>query len=230
MKFTCSVTINQPRDKVVEYFNYVSTQLENVVLEKYGETNEHRPLYVSYISSKENIKNLEQIRQNNLGQTGLAAASNNTIAIVWLSYNVHGNESSSTEASMQTLYELVTTKKEYLENTLVIIDPCINPDGRDRYVNFYYQYGANPIDMQRFSASHNETWPGGRPKAFRVLASGYASRRGNFLPTTRGFLRGNYQELSFSGSPIFISRKTIARRLGGASITKAGSRGIWPQF
>ena len=101
--------------RVVDYFTYVSTQLDNVLLEKYGETNERRPLYVSYISSKKNIENIEQIRHNNLGQTGLKPASINDIAIVWLSYNVHGNEASSTEASMQTLYELVTTKKDQLD-------------------------------------------------------------------------------------------------------------------
>ena len=57
--------------KVVDYFKYVSSTLSNVKLEKYGETNEHRPLYVSYISSKENIADLENIRKNNLTQTGI---------------------------------------------------------------------------------------------------------------------------------------------------------------
>ncbi len=148
--------------KVVEYFTYVSNQLENVVLEKYGETNEHRPLYVSYISSKKNIQNLEQIRLANLGQTGLKPKSDNDIAIVWMSYNVHGNEASSTEASMQTLYELVTQKKDYLENTLVIIDPCINPDGRDRYVNWFNQVSSSPYNPDQNAKEHHEPWPGGR--------------------------------------------------------------------
>ena len=34
----------------------------------------------------------------------------NTKAIVWLSYNVHGNETLSSEAAMHSLYELVTVK------------------------------------------------------------------------------------------------------------------------
>ena len=148
--------------RVVDYFTYVSTQLDNVLLEKYGETNERRPLYVSYISSKKNIENIEQIRRNNLGQTGLKPTSSNDIAIVWLSYNVHGNEASSTEASMQTLYELVTTKKDQLENTLVIIDPCINPDGRDRYANWYNQVKSEPYTTDQNSKEHREPWPGGR--------------------------------------------------------------------
>ena len=153
--------------KVVEYFTYVSNQLGNVVLEKYGETNEHRPLYISYISSQENINNLEQIRLKNLGQTGLKTDQGDAeIAIVWLSYNVHGNEASSTEAAMGTLYKLVTEKKSYLENTLVIIDPCMNPDGRDRYVNWYNQVASSPYNPDQNAKEHNEPWPGGRPNHY----------------------------------------------------------------
>ena len=98
--------------KVVAYFKYVSTILGNVKLKKYGETNENRPLYITFISSQENINNLENIRKENLSQTGITAGNvANKKAIVWLSYNVHGNEASSTEAAMLTLYELVTNKK-----------------------------------------------------------------------------------------------------------------------
>jgi hypothetical protein len=153
--------------RVVDYFEYVSSSLSNVKLEKYGETNEHRPLYISYISSEENIKNLEEIRKSNLSQTGiLKGNTDNKIAIVWMSYNVHGNEASSTEASMLTLYELVTSKKEWLKNTLVIIDPCINPDGRDRYVNWYNQVKSTPFDISQDAKEHHEPWPGGRPNHY----------------------------------------------------------------
>ncbi|MEQ6124242.1 M14 family metallopeptidase [Pseudotenacibaculum sp. MALMAid0570] len=153
--------------KVVEYFTYVSNQLGNVEMEKYGETNEHRPLYITYVSSQKNIDNLEQIRLKNLGQTGLKPSNgNNDIAIVWLSYNVHGNEASSTEASMNTLYKLVTEKKSYLENTLVIIDPCINPDGRDRYVNWFNQVSSSPYNSDQNAKEHREPWPSGRPNHY----------------------------------------------------------------
>ncbi|QTD37492.1 zinc carboxypeptidase [Polaribacter batillariae] len=153
--------------RVIDYFQYVSKTLSNVKMEKYGETNEHRPLYLSYISSQENINNLDQIRKDNLSQTGIIAGNaNNNIAIVWLSYNVHGNEASSTEASMLTLYELVTNKKEWLENTIVIIDPCINPDGRDRYVNWYNQVKSTPFNADQNAKEHREPWPGGRPNHY----------------------------------------------------------------
>ena len=156
--------------QVLDYFNYISKKLpENVVMEKYGETYERRPLYLTYISSKENIKNIELIRENNLINAGVKKLEKSKnynlkkdVAIVWLSYNVHGNESSSTEASMKTLYLLLTKNSKLLQNTIVIIDPCINPDGRDRYANWYNQTGNFPYNTNPKSREHDEPWPGGR--------------------------------------------------------------------
>ncbi len=141
-----------------------------VSLRQYGETNEHRPLYVAFISTAENISNLENIRLNNLRLAHLtkdkAAPVENTPAIVWLSYNVHGNEPSSSEAAMLTLFSLVDpgnlNTKEWLKNTVVVIDPCLNPDGRDRYVNWFNSMVGNNYDPAKYARDHDEPWPGGR--------------------------------------------------------------------
>ena len=98
-----------PHFKIVNYFNQVAKQLPDMVkVEQYGETNEGRPLLLAYIASKENLANLENIRKNNLRLANMSndkmAADENAPAIVWLSYNVHGNEASSSEAAMLTLY------------------------------------------------------------------------------------------------------------------------------
>jgi len=155
--------------QVVDYFQYVESQLTSQVkMVKYGETYERRPLYVTYLSSEENMKNLETIRENNLKNAGILPgdSGNPDIAIVWLSYNVHGNEASSTEASMQTLYTLLTEKQEWLKNTVIIIDPCVNPDGRDRYANWYNITASVPYDIDPQSSEHIEPWPGGRPNHY----------------------------------------------------------------
>ncbi len=147
--------------KVVEYYQQLATaDPDRVVLEQYGETNEGRPLYLVFLGSKDIISNREAIRENHL--KSLVGESTNDHSIVWLSYNVHGNESVSTEASMKTAFELLTAKRDYLENTLVIIDPCINPDGRDRYVNWYNQTKNNRIQPDPNSAEHFEPWHSGR--------------------------------------------------------------------
>jgi hypothetical protein len=123
---------------------------------------------VAYISSEENLKNIETIRENNLKNAGILEGNPtaNQVAIVWLSYNVHGNEASSTEASMKTLYTLLTQKQDWLKNTLIIIDPCINPDGRDRYVNWFNETSSTPYDSDQQASEHNEPWPGGRPNHY----------------------------------------------------------------
>ncbi len=152
--------------QVVAYYQHVAENSSMVKLKEYGKTYEGRPLLLAYVANDVNMGQLETIRTDNLKRAGIEDGSPTTnIAIVWLSYNVHGNEANSTEASMATIYDLVRSGSEsrkYLENTVVIIDPCINPDGRDRYVNFYWQYGNDPYNPDPQAAEHLEPWPGGR--------------------------------------------------------------------
>ncbi|MCK0188525.1 M14 family zinc carboxypeptidase [Arenibacter sp. F20364] len=147
--------------EVVEYYKYLAENAsDRVKLVEYGKTNERRPLIMAYVSTSENIAALESIRSEHLKNT--TGEGSPTKAIVWLSYNVHGNESVSTEASMQTIFELLTSKSNYLTNTLVIMDPCINPDGRDRYVNWYNQFKNSPNNIDPNSKEHHEGWLNGR--------------------------------------------------------------------
>ncbi len=157
-----------PHHRVMDYVQHVADQSPNVQLQPYGTTYEGRPLLVAYVSSPDNLEQLDTIRQNNLRLAGMAEGDvqGSTKGIVWLSYNVHGNESVSTESSMQTLYELAdptnARTQPWLDDTVVIIDPCINPDGRERYVQWYNRtVGATPNPTPE-AREHNEPWPGGR--------------------------------------------------------------------
>ncbi len=159
-----------PHYKIVNYFNQTVAAMPQLMkLEKYGETNEGRELLLAFVSSAENMTRLEEIRRNNLRLTGMLKdkpADLSAPAIVWLSFNVHGNEASSSEVSMKTLYELLNPSnaqtKEWLKNTVVIIDPCLNPDGRDRYVNWFNQMVGKNANADIASREHSEPWPGGR--------------------------------------------------------------------
>jgi hypothetical protein len=157
-----------PHYRIVDYFKYIAQVSKNIKLQQYGTTNEGRPLLAAFISSNENINQLEYIRHNNLRLTGIESgnADLNAPVIVWLSYNVHGNEPSSSEAAMLTLYDLVnpdnTQTKAWLKNTVVVIDPCLNPDGRERFVNFFNPVRSLVPDVNPASREHMEPWPGGR--------------------------------------------------------------------
>jgi len=151
-----------PQYQVVNYYNALQASFAaNIKIEKYGKTNENRDLILVYIGTAENIAKLEQIKSEHK-----KGGSAEKISIVWLSYNVHGNEASGTEAAMQTAYDLITKNQDYLKNTMVIMDPCLNPDGRDRYVNWYYQLKTKKANPNPDAAEHNEPWPGGRPNHY----------------------------------------------------------------
>lgn len=157
-----------PHYRVLDYFRYISGVAKNVKLQEYGKTTEGRTLLVAFIASPDNMNRLEEIRLNNLRLAGLqnGTADKKQPVIAWLSYNVHGNEPTSTEAAMQTLYDLVNPAnartQNWLKNTVVVLDPCINPDGRERYVNFYNPIHNETPDPLRYTREHAEPWPGGR--------------------------------------------------------------------
>ncbi|SHE52989.1 M14 family metallopeptidase [Flavisolibacter ginsengisoli] len=158
-----------PHWRIVEYYKYVASKVPSLVkLQSYGRTYEGRELLVAYVSNASTITNLESVRHNNqaLAQMAPGGEVSNAPAVVWLSYNVHGNETSSSEASLLTLFALVDSSnnktKQWLQNTLVILDPCLNPDGRDRYVNWFNSVvGAQP-NASLDAREHREPWPGGR--------------------------------------------------------------------
>lgn len=159
-----------PEYKVLAYFKAVAAARPDMVkTERYGETYEGRELMLAYVALPENLQQLEQIRTNNLRMAGVlkdAPAADSKTAVVWLSYNVHGNEPSSSEASMQTLYALAspsnTQTKQWLQHVVVIMDPCVNPDGHDRYVNWYNSMVGVQYNPDPQSREHDEPWPGGR--------------------------------------------------------------------
>lgn len=157
-----------PHYMVMEYVRHVADNSPRVTISPYGETYEGRELLVAFVSSERNMDRLEAIRQSNLARAGLGVGDvlPDQPVIVWLSYNVHGNESVSSESAMQTLYELAHTQNtrtgSWLENAVVVLDPMINPDGRDRYVNWYRQQLGAWQDVEPDAIEHNEPWPGGR--------------------------------------------------------------------
>ena len=147
-----------PHHRVVAYVEAVGAASPRVTVERYGETPEGRPLLVAVVSTGD----AEAARLSALAAS--RGEGEPDTPVVWLSYNVHGNEAVSTEAALATLYELATGDPAAtgLDRVVVVLDPCLNPDGRDRYVSGYTQrVGARP-DADPDAREHDEPWPGGR--------------------------------------------------------------------
>jgi len=159
---------------VMRYFERLDELSDRITFHKYGETYEGRGLYYAVITSEKNHALIDQLRNNNLrladpdslNSTASDLVISKQPVTVWLSYNVHGNEPSSSEAAMQSAYRLVgasdTGTRGMRENAITIIDPMINPDGRDRYVFWYKSAKSNVLNTNAADYEHDEIWPGGR--------------------------------------------------------------------
>ncbi|KAF2519223.1 hypothetical protein E0W68_05475 [Flavobacterium salilacus subsp. salilacus] len=180
--FTLNAQVNSPRqflpnygkhvtyyDQLEDYFEQLVQQSDYIMQQPYGETPEERALNVYFISTPENLKELQNIRENHLYSIGMADKKPVSVqdkAIVWLSFNVHGNEPAAAESAMSVAYELVNPEnvatKEWLKNTIVILDPCLNPDGFAHYTNWLRSVTGWNTHPGADDREHMEPWPGGR--------------------------------------------------------------------
>ncbi len=161
-----------PHGRILDYFRMLTTRSNLITMQQFGETYEHRPLMLAVITSPKNRAALESIRANVAALTDPNATTqaraneiaHTTPAIVWLAFGVHGNESSSAEASMDVASALLHDPQSgaLLENLVVIIDPLLNPDGRERYVQWFIRTRGEEADPNPDAFEHNEPWPGGR--------------------------------------------------------------------
>ena len=160
--------------QVVAYFKALDAASDKIVVREYGRTYENRPLLLLVVTSAENQRNLEQIRQNHLKLTDPAALASgeaeqllkNQPVFLSMSYNIHGNEFSSTEAAMQVAYRLAAAQdadtKRLLEQSVIQLYVCINPDGRDRYAYWYKSVARHIPAAEPNDLDHSEPWPVGR--------------------------------------------------------------------
>ncbi len=156
-------------DLIVAYLVKLAEVSNRASIEIYGATHEKRKLVMFTVTSPENLKNLEAIKSSHLQFVNPAKSPKNYEEVpvfIQLGYNVHGNEPSSSEAALLAAYTLVASNSlevlNYLEKSVIFIDPTINPDGRDRHTQWVNQYQAKTLVSDNIDAEHMEAWPRGR--------------------------------------------------------------------
>ncbi len=161
------------------------TQISNAILRwakqsnklkviEYAKSHEGRSLYVAFISSSENINNLDEIKNKITKLSDPRATSNaeaksiieNIPAVAWMAYSIHGNETSGADAALGIIYHLISSNDleitMMLEDMVVVIDPMMNPDGRDRFAKSLEQYRGTAPNYDDQSLIHTGDWPYGR--------------------------------------------------------------------
>ncbi len=154
-------------DQIVAYLTKLAELSDRAQINSYGKTYEHRSLVILTVSDPRHMSNLESLREEHLNAVQPESAVTQDIPVfINLGYNVHGNEPSSSEAALLTAYILVASEneeiKKYINESIVFIDPTINPDGRDRHTQWANMFKGDPLVADPDDAEHNERWPSGR--------------------------------------------------------------------
>lgn len=159
---------------LVRYLHVLAESSDRVYLTKFGQTHEGRDLYYLTITSPANQKRIDQIKADNaklsdprlLDPGQLDQHLENLPAVAWLNYSIHGDELSSTDAGMYVAYHLAAGKDEatqkLLDDTVIHINPLVNPDGRERYLGYLEQLTGTVSSPDLQSMQHESLWSRGR--------------------------------------------------------------------
>ena len=161
-------------DELMRYVGAVAQATKRVKVLPYAKSWEGRELVVIAVSDEATIASLDDFRASHLrlmeprGRSAAddAGAVARQKAVAWMAYGIHGDELSSTDAAAAILYWLAAGEDEgartIRERTLVLIDPCENPDGRDRFLAMLrsFAHAAPTSDLE--DLSHTAVWPWGR--------------------------------------------------------------------
>ena len=164
----------EPGEFHTTYANYerflheLAAHTDRLKIMTLGQTPEHRPLYLLAVSAPENLARLDAIKADvarladprTCSQADADAIAARSPMVVWLSYSIHGDESSAFEAGMQVLYQLCAGDDpklgEVLKRCVVLINPAQNPDGHERFTAWYNAEGLGRPEA--FAYEHRQPW------------------------------------------------------------------------
>tara|TARA_R110000850_G_scaffold218852_3_gene344489 strand:+ start:89512 stop:92025 length:2514 start_codon:yes stop_codon:yes gene_type:complete len=156
-------------DKLVSYMQALAKASDRVTIEDRGKTFEGRSLILLTITSPQNHKNLENIRQNHLRLTENNSGSMDVSEmpiIINQGFSIHGNEPSGTNAALAVAYYLAAAQgskiDNILNNSVILFDPSFNPDGLQRFASWVNIHKSEHINPDPNDREYSETWPGGR--------------------------------------------------------------------
>lgn len=161
-------------DELMRYVGAVAAASRRVKIMPYAKSWEGRDLVVIAVSDEDTIASLDTFkgehatlmdpRERSAGDD--AGAADRAKAVAWMAYGIHGDELSSTDAAAALLYGLAAgedeTARRIRRELVVLIDPCENPDGRDRFLAQLRSFAHASPSADGEDLSHTAIWPWGR--------------------------------------------------------------------
>jgi hypothetical protein len=160
--------------EIESVINAVAAASERVKVFEYARSYEDRGLFYVAISTAENIARLDEIRADwntiadprTIDEADADQLLANLPAVAWMAYSIHGNETSGADAALALIYHLAAASDaetlQMLGDTVVLVDPMMNPDGRHRTSEQLAQHRGQQRNVDDQSLLHTGYWPWGR--------------------------------------------------------------------
>ncbi|MET0625273.1 MAG: M14 metallopeptidase family protein [Pyrinomonadaceae bacterium] len=161
--------------QITDYFSLLGSASQRVEVRTVGTSTLGRPLIAAFISSPENIRELDKYReiQRRLADPRLVRdeAERDRLVregktVVVISCSIHSTEIVASQMSMQLAYELAAARDaettEILDNTILILLPSPNPDGIDIVADWYRRSlgkpweGSEPPELYHHYSGHDD--------------------------------------------------------------------------
>ena len=184
--------------ELVGYLRALAKASPRVKIHEYGRTHGNRPLLLLTITSPENHSRLETIREEHLrwidpnsGDKADAKPPKDMPVIMNMGYGIHGNEPSASNSAVVVAYYLAAAQGEQIDkllnNIVILMDPCLNPDGFDRYAQWANAYRGKTLNADSNHREHVELFPNGRTNYY------WFDLNRDWLPLTQPESRGRME-------------------------------------
>jgi hypothetical protein len=211
-------------DQLKQYFHTLTENSKRMKMTTIGKTAQLREQFLVTISSPENLANLDSILAKRQApyQTKKMILSEDEPLVIWLGYSVHGDEISGANAAMVVAYYLAASEEPTIEsmlaNTIIVIEPSINPDGMDRFVNWVSTYRGSVNNSDADHIEHHQSWISGRTNHFwfdlnrdwLLLTQQESQHRLKYFHLYQPHVLGDYHEMG-PNSTYFFQPGIISR-------------------
>ncbi|MEE4177145.1 MAG: M14 family zinc carboxypeptidase [Bacteroides sp.] len=145
-------------EPMMDYLKLLAQQSDRIQIMETGQTELGKPMYLVFISSAENLQNLDQLKAINRrlaldpdipeGERQALIREGKTFLMTTMS--MHANETGPAQAVSLTVYNLLSGAEpnmtDYLNDMVLMIVPSHNPDGQDMIVEHYNKYLGTPYE------------------------------------------------------------------------------------
>ena len=137
-------------DKIVEYFELLERESDRIQVTDLGPSTEGHPYLLVIISSPENMANLDRLREVNVRiqdprtpEAEVKELIDEGVAVVSQSFGLHATEVAAAQTAPELAYDFLSRNDaetmRILDNTILLMFPCFNPDGQIMVTDWYYQ-------------------------------------------------------------------------------------------